>query len=211
MSDKMKTSRRMVGAVSKDRDPNDYYPTHPVAVEDLCKYEDFSGTILEPTCGGGHMVEALKKYVQGLKNIFSSDLIDRGYTPHCGPQWDATAPSFADKIWGYFGDVDHVITNPPFDKDLLLPIVLNCLQIARKKVAIFARLNFLETSGRKEFFEIYPPSRIYVFSYRVPFARGKLPVIKAGKDPRKCGSGTMAFAWFVWDRSYSGPTIVRWI
>jgi hypothetical protein len=31
------------------------------------------------------------------------------------------------------------------------------------------------------------------------------------KDAERAGSGTTAYAWFVWDKDTSGPTELRWL
>lgn len=209
MSD-ITTSRRLVGAVSKDRDPNDYYPTHPVAVQDLFQYEKFEGRTLEPACGEGYMSEELKR--QGLE-VVSADLIERCYADqrHTGDFLDRA--NHPENWWDEPG-FDNVITNPPFDKKILIPFIKMAIDMARKKVAMFVRLNFLEGKDRKKYLfddPKYKPARIYVFSYRVPFERGKIAEIPEGKDPRESGGGTMAFCWCVWDKDHVGPTQTFWL
>lgn len=199
MSD-IKTSMRMVGAKSKDKDPFAYHPTHPVAVHDLFLYEKFEGDVLEPACGEGHMSEVLKTY--GLK-VTSWDLFDRGYVDQSrtGDFLEAPEEMF-----------DNVITNPPFTKKILIPLIIKAIKMSRKKTAMLLRLNALEGGERKrELFDKYPPAKIYYFSYRLPFDRGKLPDIPEGKDPRKCGGGPMAFCWIIWDKDHVGPPTSHWI
>ena len=58
------------------REEHDYYATQPQAVEMLCDLESFASTIWEPACGGGHISKVLES--RGY-NVFSTDLIDRGY------------------------------------------------------------------------------------------------------------------------------------
>lgn len=59
-----------------EREKNDYYATHPKAMEQLLKYETFNKNIWEPACGEGNLSEVLK--AAGY-NVYSTDLIDRGY------------------------------------------------------------------------------------------------------------------------------------
>ena len=41
----------------KDRVDNDYYATHPIAITELFKLEQFNSLIIEPSCGEGHLVQ----------------------------------------------------------------------------------------------------------------------------------------------------------
>lgn len=66
----------------KEREALDYYstPTEEVTniLETLNKEEFQNSTILEPCCGGGHMIEGILKY--GATKIIGTDIKDRGYT-----------------------------------------------------------------------------------------------------------------------------------
>ena len=58
------------------------------------------------------------------------------------------------------------------------------------------------SSRQKTIFSICPPSRVWVFSERITFyPRGAV----------KKGSGTTAYAWFVWDHDHAGPTELNWL
>lgn len=72
---------------------------------------------------------------------------------------------------------------------------------------MFLKLTFLEGKARYNgLFKAYPPKHIYVFSERVPCAKN------ADFDGMKASGGSaVAFAWFVWERGYSGDTVVSWI
>ena len=64
------------------------------------------------------------------------------------------------------------------------------------------RIQFLEGKKRKLLFDKSPPSRVYVFSYRLPYLRG---------DEEQPETSAMCLCWFVWDKSYKGDTIIKWI
>jgi hypothetical protein len=77
------------------------------------------------------------------------------------------------------------------------------LLLARRKVVLLARLALLEGKRRKNtIFKHSPPTRIWVSSRRISMPPGDRPDLKAK-------GGTVAYAWFVWDRSHRGaaPTI----
>lgn len=127
-----------------ERESNDYYATEPKAAELLLEVEDFSPNIWECACGGGHIAEVFKAHGY---NVFSSDLIDRGYG-------DNRHLDFLKTGGIYFGDI---ITNPPYKyaKDF----VEHAFDIIADwhKVAMFLKLQFLEGKERKKMFTKYPP------------------------------------------------------
>ena len=72
-----------------------------------------------------------------------------------------------------------------------------------QKVAMFMRLQFLEGKKRKALFEKYPPKVVYV-------ARGRIKCAKNGNFD-KYPHSAIAYAWFVWEKGYTGKTIIDWI
>lgn len=181
---------RSIGGVhavgSDERERDDYYATEPKAVELLLDLEKFNSNILEPCCGEGHISEVLK---QAGYNVTSSDLIDRGYG----------------KVKSLF-DYEHfngdIITNPPYK--LALDCVKKSLDIVDDghKVAMFLKIQFLESKARKEFFEQCPPKVVYV-------ASGRLSCAKNG-DFNQYGGKGMSYCWFIWEKGYKGDTILKW-
>ena len=86
------------------REENDFYATNPIALElFLENYKQLNKMVWECSCGQGHLSKKLEE--QGY-DVFSSDLIDRGYgiTPVNFLEQDDI------KIWN--GDI---LTNPPFN------------------------------------------------------------------------------------------------
>lgn len=179
-------------AVDKDREPNDYYATDPIAVDILLEQEEFVPYVWEPACGGGHISDELKAH--GF-DVFSSDICDRGYV---GTQIiDFLKYSNCDRF------PRDIITNPPYKyaKEFVehaLDISLNGV-----KVAMFLKLTFLEGKARKKLFKKYPPKAVYVFSSRVKCAKNG--------DFDSVGSSAVAYAWFVWQKGYNGETVIKWI
>ena len=60
----------------EERQKEDYYATDPKAVEKLLEVETFNKNIWENACGEGNISKVLK---QNNYNVYSTDLIDRGY------------------------------------------------------------------------------------------------------------------------------------
>lgn len=71
---------------------------------------------------------------------------------------------------------------------------------------MFLKLQFLEGKARKALFQKFPPKCIYVASGRLLCAKnGEFEKMKAG------GGSAVAYAWFVWQKGYTGETVVKWI
>jgi len=78
-----------------------------------------------------------------------------------------------------------------------------------RKVFMFLKLTFLEGKARyKELFSKYPPQKIYVFSERLMCAKnGEFTKY----DNKGQQHGAVAYAWFVWQKGWSGKTTIEWI
>lgn len=168
-----------------DMDGPDFYPTPRWATFALIDNEPFQGAIWECACGDGAMAEVLKETGNPIE---SSDLYDRGYG-EIGHDFLNTRRTYR-----------NIITNPPFHS--AEGFVANALQNAEAKFALLMRLAFLEGANRANtIFHQHPPSRVWVFSERITFYM---------KGAQVAGSGTTAYAWFVWDKNHSGPTQLAW-
>jgi hypothetical protein len=92
------------------------------------------------------------------------------------------------------------VTNPPYN--CAEGFVASGVKHARRKFALLLRLAFLEGANRANtIFAKCPPSRVWVFSERITF-------YPSGIDPK--GSGTTAYAWFVWDKGAPSGTELKW-
>lgn len=185
-----------------ERQKEDYYstPTEEVAnilrVLNIDFYSD--DTVLEPCCGGGHMIEGIRQLYGG--RLIGTDIKDRGYQRmDCELQYnlDYMADDYP------YDKADYIIMNPPFK--LIEPFVIRSLEIAKKGVLMFGRLQFLEGKGRYEnIFVNYPPSEVYVYVDRVA-------CFKNGDTSIKPDS-IQAYAWYYWDlQNPREEPVVRWI
>ena len=94
----------------------------------------------------------------------------------------------------------NIVTNPPYNA--AEGFVAHGLELADRKFALLLRLAFLEGANRaRTIFGRAPPARVWVFSERITFYM---------KGAAKAGSGTTAYAWFVWDRDASSGTELKW-
>mgnify|MGYP001417930486 CR=1 FL=1 len=168
-----------------DLDGPDFFPTPAWATEALVDNEKFEGDIWECACGNGAMSKVLESV---NSQTYSSDLFDRGYG-EAGVDFLNSNKKF-----------DNIVTNPPYNA--AEGFVKQSLRLANKKFALLLRLAFLEGSNRQRtIFSQNPPSRVWVFSERITF-------YPAGAEVK--GSGTTAYAWFVWDKGAIGSTELKW-
>jgi hypothetical protein len=168
-----------------DLEGPDFYPTPRWATFALIENEPFVGEIWECACGDGAMSDVL---IETGNPVRSSDLYDRGYG-EIGHDFLNTQRKCS-----------NIITNPPFHS--AEGFVASALQQSQKKFALLLRLAFLEGANRtRTIFNCHPPSRVWVFSERITFYP---------KGVKVTGSGTTAYAWFVWDKDHSGKTELNW-
>jgi hypothetical protein len=169
-----------------DGDGPDFYPTPAWATHALLKYERFEGAIWECACGDGAMSKVLER--QNYE-VYSSDRYERGFG-------DAGVDFLHSSR-----KADNIVTNPPYN--LAGEFVIHGITKTRRKLALLLRLAFLEGGERcQKIFKVTPPNRVWVFSERITFYP---------KNAVQKGSGTTAYAWFVWDRSADVAGQLRWI
>ena len=168
-----------------DLEGPDFFPTPGWATYALIDNERFSGDIWECACGDGSMSVVLENTD---RPVSSSDLYDRGYGDS---GIDFLAPDRRAK---------NIVTNPPYNA--AEGFVRSGLEAAERKFALLLRLAFLEGANRQRtIFSSVPPSRVWVFSERITF-------YPAGAVRK--GTGTTAYAWFVWDKDAPGGTELKW-
>jgi hypothetical protein len=190
-------TRAIMGSRHEPDDSLDYFPTPPWATRALVEHAlrqvghraDCRRMVaLEPACGEGHMAEVLSEY---FGSVYATDIHDYGYGEgivdflNCNP----------------LVDIDWIITNPPFG-DESEKFVLRALDLARVGVAMFVRLQWLETNGRYErIFRERPPTLISFFAERVNLCKGRW-------EPE--GSTATAYIWLIWAKGQA-PRAPFWI
>lgn len=192
----------------KEREALDYYSTPTEEVTNILNTLNinFIGkTILEPSAGGGHMLQGIKNYLTDNVNnvtIIATDIQDRG----CKDIEAGAAFDFLSDEYPYKDNIDYIIMNPPYS--IIEPFVMRSLGIANKGILMLGRLQFLE--GEKRFENIlaeYPPTDIYVYVDRIA-------CFKNGDISHKMSSA-QAYAWFYWDIEKVNTTIynseIHWL
>jgi hypothetical protein len=170
---------------SADLGGPDFFPTPRWATFALIDNEKFAGDIWESACGDGAMSKVLE---QASDRVRSSDLYDRGFG-ESGIDFLAAASR-----------AGNIVTNPPYN--CAEGFVASGVKLAQRKFALLLRLAFLEGANRAStIFARNPPSRVWVFSERITFYM---------KGAKQAGSGTTAYAWFVWDKDAPSGTELKW-
>lgn len=179
----------------EEREVNDYYATDPEALRALLKVETFFDYVWECACGGGHLSNVLLD--NGYK-VKSSDIIDRGFED----------TQIIDFLTVTKEDIKNdfprdIITNPPYK--YAKEFVEHALDISMDstKIAMFLKVTFLEGQARYKLFKKYPPKTIYVFTKRVKCAKNG--------DFDSVTSSAVAYAWFIWEKGYTGNPVIKWL
>jgi hypothetical protein len=170
------------------REEHDMYATNPDAVDSLLRREAFAERIWEPACGMGHISERLGLYGYGVR---STGLYDHGYGE---PGIDFLAAGMPD-----LGA--DIVTNPPYS--IWRKFARHAMGLLRDggKSAMLLKLLSLETLASLKLFAEYPPKRVHVFSRRIDCARrGEFT-----------GKTAVAYAWYVWEKGFSGAPEIHWI
>ena len=199
MSKEVLSGTNLAGmSTTRERVQDDYYATPYQATEMLLDEVKFVGNFLEPCVGGGHIVDVIKKYYPD-ECVYGVDLVDRGYP-------NTLVADFLKH--DFLGQkFDNVVTNPPYS--LAQEFLEKSMEVVNNggKITMFLKIQFLEGAKRRDMFKKYPPKYIYVFSKRQNPWRNGSPVDEKGKP----WSSTMCFAWFVWEKGFTGEPIVRWL
>lgn len=185
---------RATGKISTDttpRETHDFYPTPTEVTRALLAVEggriaEFDG-VWEPAAGDGAMAEPMRAY--GL-SVYASDLIDRGAGAEIRSFYDFTeAPCRAQ------------VTNPPYcevnARDGRGRWLEHSFSLGLDYVALFLNWDWPAAAGLSGLLARHPISRVYVCRWKVDFT-GK------GAPPQRN-------AWFIWDRTWTGETALRFL
>lgn len=193
MSERKRINRRAAESAQHshaDRG-DDLYQTPPEAVRALMAVERLPAIIWEPACGPGSIVRELR---QAGHRVVASDLIDYGQCDGAVAPLDFLRVDCAEPE-----GATCILTNPPYRHAAefvrrarsLCPLVIMLL-----------RVQFLEGVGRTDILEGGDLRVVHIFRDRLPMMHRE-----GWTGPRS--TSRMAFAWFVWDRAYSGPPTIN--
>jgi hypothetical protein len=148
------------------------------------KVEELPKRIWEPACGPGSIVKVLLAHGH---DVVASDIENFGFN------------GVADFLTLRLGYTDRtIVTNPPYR--LAEQFVRQAVTFS-PLVIMLLRLAFLESVRRTNILEKSGLARIHVFRNRLPMMHRK------NWDGPKASSA-MPFAWFCWERGYTGPITI---
>jgi hypothetical protein len=174
-----------------ERWADDWYQEDAACVDALLAVERFDGLVWDPACGGGNIPE---RVIAGGGEAIGSDKVDRGYGEVPVDFLTRSRPAL-------MAHARHIICNPPYC--VIEEWIDRALDVVPGKVAILARLALLEGQKRKAWWKTKPLARVRVSARRLSMPPGGSGI--------KAKGGTVAFAWFVFDRSHVGAPVIDWI
>lgn len=157
----------------------------------LLQIEQFDKDIWECATGENHLTNVFRQ--NGYK-VRASDLVARTE--------GVEVLDFLSCTESWHGDI---ITNPPYK--YAQEFVEKALELMQDghKLAMFLKLTFLEGKRRRDLFERCPPKKVWVSSSRILCAKN------ADFERMIAGGGSAAaYAWFIWEKGYSGETKIGW-
>lgn len=162
----------------------DCYETPACAVEALLRVESLPHFVWEPACGPGSIAKVLEAHGH---EVCATDVVDYGW-----------GHGINDFFTGVINFSPAIVTNPPYQ---FAAEFVQCALHFSPLVIMLLRLAFLESVRRTDILEHSGLARIHVFRNRLPMMHRK-----DWAGPKS--SSAMPFAWFVWQRGYTGSTTI---
>lgn len=172
-----------------------------------------TGTVLEPSVGGGAWVRAIREWRPQLVTIgcdvqASAAGLREVHHPRVIDFLELNARKLRNVA--DVGCVDWVIGNPPF-KDAQAHVE-HALSLGMH-VAMLLRVAFL--AGSERYHRLYRtgprPARVLMCVQRPSFLGG-VPVLDKNGKPKKSGTDpAQEYAVIVWHRGHAGPTELSWL
>lgn len=182
----------------KERQVDDYYATDPIAVVKLISNIGLPHNLWECSCGEGHLS---KKLIECGYNVYSSDLVDRGY--------GSTGVDFLGTDSLPFDGADDVgiITNPPYK--MATEFVEHAMHLLPEGCPGIFLLKTTALEGKSRYERLYEKGwlkYVFQFSERLLCAKnGMFDEMKAG------GGSAVAYAWFWFEKGNARDAVIKWI
>lgn len=157
-----------------ERKPADFYPTPVDGTNSLVPVLQALDVhrVWEPACGDGRLSRVLDWH--GF-DVISTDLREHSGFGYGGLDFLTDTPA---SKWGWLtGDVDAIVTNPPFA--LAEPFIRRARSLA-PTVVMLLKATYWNTQGRIALFDEHKPAYEFKLTWRLPFLekeRGKSPLM----------------------------------
>ncbi|MEK8121638.1 hypothetical protein WOB59_00515 [Methylocystis sp. IM4] len=186
--------KRPLNAHLWERHPDDWYVEEEWVDHRLFEQESFEGSICDPACGLGRIVQAARS--AGFDSAWGQDKVNR--SAYCARVVDFLSDDFRG------GAPANIVSNPPFK--LSREFVMRARRIAARKVVMLLPLGWISGDKRSRWLEETRPRRVLILTPRPSMPPG--PAILAGLRPRR---GKTDFAWYIWERGYNGEPQFAWL
>lgn len=181
-------------SATKEERGDQLYETPEVATRSLLALESFTAIVKEPAVGRGAILTVLED--AGYEAVIA-DLRDREVATRHG-ELQQVGDFLLSSPGGTVGY--DIVTNPPYG-EVANAFLAHALKVHQpRKMAALLNLNFMcgfEDADRQYVMHENPPSRVYIFSRRLPMMH------RDGWDGPKASS-QMNTAWYVWERNEDG-------
>lgn len=189
----------------------EFHETPLWAAERVLDVEILTPQVLDPCAGNGVLGLALRNKGYRPHNLKETDL----HNWPDQPEWIWSGRDFLSEHYTPPYGEFSVMMNPPFSK--AVQFLEKSLELGARKVIMFQRFSFMESGGRRAFWDDKPPSRVWLCGDRAQCWRADVPeedqVDENGEKikGRRGRSSSTAHAWFVWERDHrvGAPTIHR--
>lgn len=190
---------RILGSTAhsiEEREQLDFYATDPNSLSlflSKLREDDIAldQCIWEIACGDGAIANHLKEIGH---TVWCTDIVNRSNA--CDAILDFTKDLSA---LTFYGDI---LTNPPYKHAQLFIEKSIDLVSEGSMVIMYLRLQFLEGKKRRDLFEKYPPKYVYVHTARQMTYKN---------NDKTTNSSAVCFAWFIWEKGFTGDPSLRWI
>jgi hypothetical protein len=184
----------MLGNGAFERVSGDRYYTEAWVTEALLDRVRFRGTIWEPACGRGDMVEVLRRY--GYR-VVASDIA--GAELGCGGARAADFLTTPPLCTGEFS----IVTNPPYTlAEQFIRAALRLTRAGGGMVAMIMRNEYDCAASRRDLFERRAFTTKLVLTRRPKWVDALAP---HSASPRH------NFAIYLWDHRHRGPARIAWL
>ena len=192
---------------NKEREALDYYATPTIEalnILETIKPNLNDKIVLDNSCGGGHILEAIliyiDKYNQKPSRIIGTDIKDRGYRNDRVELYYGEEYDFLSDAYPFAANI--TIMNPPYS--VIEPFVLHSLDNTTDTILMLGRAQFLE--GQSRYDKVFAQKKLKNIYHYVD----RIACYKNGDFTIK-PSSIQAYAWFMFDNNYRGYPTLEWI
>lgn len=194
----------------------EFFETDEWAARRILDVELCTRNIVDPCAGRGVLGQAAfeKGYIAHEYDLNDWPDKKRGAGIKTGFDYLAPFEQVSVPIWKRLGGQEFtVFMNPPFSKTV--EFVERSMELGARKIIMFQRMAYLESSVRREFFEENAPTRVWICGDRATCWRGDIPAEDVVDEDgnvvkgRKGRSAPTPHAFFIWEQGHRGATVLN--